>query len=70
MSNFNGYFSKENPKYLADKFSQESRKANKKLRQKAGLEYINEQNNEIDEIVETYQLQNLGRFCEELQSNE
>ena len=38
MHNFNGYFSKDNPKYLTDKFSRESRIARRKLKFKVGLE--------------------------------
>ena len=58
MANFNGYFSKDNPKYLAEKFSQESRIAQRKLRQKAGVEKNPPESDEIDEMVDAYELQN------------
>ena len=38
MANFNGYFSRDNPKNLTDKFSREARFASKKLKYKIGKE--------------------------------
>lgn len=32
MTNYNSYFSQDNPKYLDEKFSKEARMASKKLR--------------------------------------
>ena len=54
MANFNGYFSKDNPKYLADKFSQDSRIAQRKLRHKAGVELYTPEADQIDEMVDAY----------------
>ena len=58
MANFNGYFSKDNPKYLAEKFSRESRMTQRKLRQKAGLETYPPESDEINEMVDDYELRN------------
>jgi len=38
MHNFNGYFSKDNPKELGSKFSKESRFHRQKMRFKVGLQ--------------------------------
>jgi len=51
MNNFNGYFSKDNPKYLTDKFSRSSRIAKRKLKLKVGLESAMCQKG-TDEIIE------------------
>ena len=64
MANYNGYFPKDNPKCLEEKYSWGARMAQRKMRYNMGPAVLTEEEY-LDELINAYKQENLAEKARE-----